>query len=83
MAMDSGVRIVLPKFARAQQEAIDELLSIQAVEFPDTAELKPEDIVVRVRSAAVSFVDFIMMTGQYQHMASPPYVPGLEFSGYS
>ena len=81
MAVDSGIRIVLPGFANTQAEAIDQLLSIEPAEVPDTTKLGPSDVVVRVRSASISFVDFIMMTGQYQHMASPPYVPGLEFSG--
>src|SRR5690606_10125703 len=28
-----------------------------------------------------SWVDMLMTSGQYQHMASPPYTPGLEYSG--
>jgi NADPH2:quinone reductase len=34
-----------------------------------------------VQAAAVGWVDLIMMSGQYQHMARPPYTPGLEFAG--
>ncbi|MEM9314581.1 MAG: zinc-binding dehydrogenase [Pseudomonadota bacterium] len=81
MVETSGSRIVLPRYAETQVQAIDDLLSLEPMDFPETSELKPTDVVVRVKSAAVSFVDFIMMTGQYQHRASPPYVPGLEFSG--
>ncbi|MEM8493610.1 MAG: NADPH:quinone oxidoreductase family protein [Pseudomonadota bacterium] len=76
-----GVSIVLPEFASTQRQAIDELLVLQEAVLPEPAALKTTDLIVGVKSAAVSFVDFIMMTGQYQHMASPPYVPGLEFSG--
>lgn len=79
--MNTGVNIVLPEFASTQAEAINDLLFLETIGFPDTNNLRSNDVVVRVKSASVSFVDFIMMTGQYQHMASPPYVPGLEFSG--
>jgi NADPH2:quinone reductase len=34
-----------------------------------------------VNSCAVGWVDLLMMSGQYQHMAKPPYTPGLEFAG--
>jgi NADPH2:quinone reductase len=77
----SGINVVLPRFAASQTEAIDELLTIEQIEPPETVKLRPGDVLVRVRSASISFVDFIMMTGQYRHMASPPYVPGLEFAG--
>lgn len=41
----------------------------------------PNEVVVRVRSCAVGWVDLLMLSGQYQHMARPPYTPGLEFAG--
>ena len=41
----------------------------------------PGQVVVRVRSAAVGWVDLLMMAGQYQHVGEPPYTPGLEFAG--
>ena len=74
-------RIVLPEFAQSPEQAVNELLVLEACDPPKPEKLKPTDVIVATKSAAVSFVDFIMMTGQYQHMASPPYVPGLEFSG--
>jgi NADPH2:quinone reductase len=43
--------------------------------------LKETDVVVAVRSASVNWVDLLMTSGQYQHMPSPPYTPGLEYSG--
>jgi hypothetical protein len=39
------------------------------------------DCILTVRSAAVGWVDPIMPSGQYQHMAVPPYTRGLEFYG--
>jgi NADPH2:quinone reductase len=37
--------------------------------------------VIAIESAAVGWVDLLMSSGQYQHMASPPFTPGLEYSG--
>lgn len=81
MEPKSAKRIVLPEFAKSPEQAVDKLLVLEACDPPKPEQLKPTDVIVATKSAAVSFVDFIMMTGQYQHMASPPYVPGLEFSG--
>jgi NADPH2:quinone reductase len=39
------------------------------------------DVLVEVKSAAVGWVDLIMMAGQYQHVPKPPYTPGLEYAG--
>lgn len=51
------------------------------MDMPDTSELAPTDVVIRVKSTAIAFVDLIMMTGQYQHTGRPPYTPGLEYAG--
>ncbi len=48
---------------------------------PDPATLRDTDVIIAVKRAAVGWVDLLMMSGQYQHMAKPPYTPGLEFSG--
>ncbi len=48
---------------------------------PDARELGPKDVVVRVKSAAVGWVDLLMTSGQYQHVPEPPYCPGMEYSG--
>ena len=50
-------------------------------EIPDVTQLGANDLVVLVKSAAVGWVDLLMTSGQYQHMPSPPYTPGLEYSG--
>jgi NADPH2:quinone reductase len=47
----------------------------------DALSLAPTDVIVAVRSAAVGWVDLLMTSGQYQHMAQAPYTPGLEYSG--
>ena len=73
--------MVVSAFGDDPLQAVDELLSIEAQPPPDTASLAPTDVVVAVKSAGVGWVDLLMTSGQYQHMASPPYTPGLEYSG--
>ncbi len=77
----SGLRVVIDEFGETPLDAIDQHLRLEPQPAPDAAELSPTDVVVRVRSAAVGWVDLLMSSGQYQHMARPPYTPGLEYSG--
>lgn len=55
--------------------------SVRLEDQAQPSDLAPDDVVLRVRSCAVGWVDLLMMSGQYQHMANPPYTPGLEFAG--
>lgn len=77
---ENGRRVVVPAFAETPVEGIASM-SLQPMEMPAPAELAPGDVVVRVRAAAVGWVDLLMSSGQYQHMATPPYTPGLECAG--
>jgi NADPH2:quinone reductase len=54
---------------------------VRLAQQPRPEELAPNEVLLRVRSAAVGWVDLLMLSGQYQHMAPPPYTPGLEFAG--
>ncbi|MSP93349.1 MAG: NADPH:quinone oxidoreductase family protein [Myxococcales bacterium] len=56
-------------------------MTLEPMAPPDVATLGPRDVVVRVHSAAVGWVDLLMSSGQYQHMPQPPYTPGLESAG--
>lgn len=76
-----GLRVVVSEFAETPPEAIENTLSIEPMEPPDPATLGPRDVIVRVESAAVGWVDLLMTSGQYQHMPKPPYTPGLESAG--
>lgn len=76
-----GRRVVISEFGEDPIHAADNYLSVEPQEFPDVSALKSTDVVIRVKSAAVGWVDLLMSSGQYQHMASPPYCPGLEYSG--
>lgn len=76
-----GQRLVLTAYGESPADAIARCLRLEDQPAPDPASLGPTDVVLRVRSCAVGWVDLIMASGQYQHMAPPPYTPGLEFAG--
>ena len=62
-------------------DAVSSHLRIVPQVAPDPDTLSDHDVVIAVKHAAVGWVDLLMMSGQYQHMAKPPYTPGLEYSG--
>lgn len=76
-----GERVVVSELGERPLEAIEEHLRIEDQPPPDPAELAADDVVIAVRSAAVGWVDLLMMSGQYQHVPKPPYTPGLEYAG--
>ena len=76
-----GHRVVVTEFGETPVDAIDHFVRIEDQRPPDPSSLDPRDVIVAVESAAVGWVDLLMTSGQYQHMASPPYTPGLEYSG--
>lgn len=79
-SLEPGSRVVVPAFAETPPEAID-TLRLEPMQAPDPSALGPRDVIVRVRSAAVGWVDLLMTSGQYQHLPKPPYTPGLESAG--
>jgi NADPH2:quinone reductase len=76
-----GSRVNVSEFAESPPEAIDTVMSLVEQPPPDREQLGAHEVIVRVRSAAVGWVDLLMTSGQYQHMAKPPYTPGLESAG--
>ena len=74
-------RVMVSGFAESPPEAIEHNLSLVSQTPPDPSTLGPQDLIVEIRSATVGWVDLLMTSGQYQHMPSPPYCPGLEYSG--
>jgi NADPH2:quinone reductase len=79
--MSSGWRVVVSELAEVPLEAVERHMSLEPMEPPDTTKLGPTDVVVAIESASVGWVDLLMTSGQYQHMAKPPYCPGLEYAG--
>jgi NADPH2:quinone reductase len=77
-----GSRVVVTELAESPPEALDGNTSaLVPMDPPDPAKLSPRDVIVTVKSAAVGWVDLLMMSGQYQHMPNLPYTPGLESAG--
>ncbi|MFO0568771.1 MAG: NADPH:quinone oxidoreductase family protein [Polyangiaceae bacterium] len=76
-----GLRVVVSELGDTPPDAIERHVHVEAMPAPDPAELGPHDVLVEVRAASVGWVDVLMTSGQYQHVPSPPYTPGLEYSG--
>lgn len=76
-----GRRLVVTEWGETPLQAVEQFMGLEAQPCPDPAELGPNEVLLRVRSCAVGWVDLIMASGQYQHMSKPPYTPGLEFAG--
>ena len=79
--MQVGTRVVVKEFGEDPLDAIEKHLVLEPQQPPDPASLRPTDVIIAVKSAAVAWVDLLMTSGQYQHMPKPPYCPGLEFCG--
>ena len=73
--------MVVSELGETPPDAIERFVSVVPMEAPDVGALSARDVVVAVRSAAVGWVDLLMTSGQYQHVPSPPYTPGLEYAG--
>lgn len=76
--LPTGRRVVLSEFGETPLEAVDRFLSLEDQPPPEPG---PGDVLLAVRACAVGWVDLIMSSGQYQHLARPPFTPGLEFAG--
>ncbi len=79
--MPPGKRVIVSAFGETPIEALDAHVALENMDAPDPATLQPDEIVLTIKSAAVAWVDLLMTSGQYQHMAAPPYCPGIEYSG--
>ncbi len=72
---------MVSEFAEDPLDAIANFIHLEPMPAPDPATLRPHELLLAVRSVAVSWVDLLMTSGQYQHMPKPPYTPGMEYSG--
>jgi NADPH2:quinone reductase len=74
-------RVVVTEYGETPLEAVEKYLKIEPQELPGPSGLADNDVVIAIKSAAVGWVDLLMMSGQYQHMVKPPYGAGLEYCG--
>ncbi|HIA04490.1 MAG TPA: NADPH:quinone oxidoreductase family protein, partial [Myxococcales bacterium] len=77
----SAQKVLVSAFAESPAEAIEDSVSLEKQTPPNPDELGPNDVIIQIKSASVGWVDLLMTSGQYQHMPSPPYTPGLEYAG--
>lgn len=80
-AMEPGHRVVVSALGETPLDALEHHVTLEPQAPPDPATLGPRDVIVAVKSAQVGWVDLIMASGQYQHVPTPPYCPGLEYAG--
>lgn len=90
-ALERGTRVVVTEFGESPEHAIEHVVKLEPQPLPvstsvtaATLEAPPlgvDEVLIAVQSASVGWVDLLMSSGQYQHMASPPYTPGLEYTG--
>ena len=76
-----GKKLVLARYGQSREDAVDNILKLEDSPLPEVTKLEPHDVLVGVRSASVSFIDLLMMSGQYQTMLPLPCVPGMEYAG--
>jgi NADPH2:quinone reductase len=77
----SGRRVLVRELGEDPMDALEHHMELAPMDPPAKDALGPRDVVVSIKSASVNWVDLIMASGQYQHVPTPPYVPGLEYAG--
>lgn len=80
-ALPDGQRVVFTEYGENPPEAIAAFSRLDVQPAPDPATLGPREVLLRVRSVAVSWVDVLMTSGQYQHLPPPPWTPGMDYAG--
>ena len=81
LPLPTGQRAVVRELAEDPAQGIAEHVLLEPQSPPDPATLAPQDVIIEVRASCVSWVDVLMTSGQYQHAATLPYTPGLEYAG--
>jgi NADPH2:quinone reductase len=66
------------KAVRLAAESGPDALEVAELEAPSPG---PDDVLIDVHAAGVSFVDLLMSRGQYQERPPVPFVPGIEVAG--
>ncbi|MEE2787211.1 MAG: NADPH:quinone oxidoreductase family protein [Myxococcota bacterium] len=80
-SFETGYKVIVDGLSETPLEGIRDHLKVVPQVFPAVDELAAHDVVIAVQCAGLSWVDLLMLSGQYQHMPALPYTPGLEYSG--
>ena len=75
-----GQRVIISEFGNDPIEALENHYRVEEFECPDPGLLGPNDVLIKIKACAVSWVDMLMTSGQYQHQPKPPYTPGQKYS---
>ncbi|MEE2788220.1 MAG: NADPH:quinone oxidoreductase family protein [Myxococcota bacterium] len=78
---NGGYKVIVDGLSDTPTDGIRDHLKVVEQPFPNLDALADHDVVIAVRCAGLSWVDLLMLSGQYQHMPTLPYTPGLEYSG--
>ena len=81
MNRNVGVQAQITGFGEKPLDAVENNLVIVPMDCPNPSDLSPQDVLIDIHCAALSWVDLLMTCGLYQHRARLPYTPGLEYSG--
>jgi NADPH:quinone reductase len=79
--LPDGQRVVVSRVGDDPMQVVDHHAELVPITAPDVTKLAPDVVLIAIESAAVGWVDLLMMSGQYQHASTPPYTPGLEYAG--
>jgi NADPH2:quinone reductase len=79
--LENGFKALVSSLADSPLDGIENSVSIEVQVAPNPADLSPDEVLIAIRSAGLSWVDLLMTSGQYQHMPTLPYTPGMEFAG--
>ena len=73
--LETGQRVRVSELAENPLEGVEQFLYLEDQPPPDTAALGPKDVLIRVRSAAVGWVDLLMLSGQGIYRLEDSYYP--------
>lgn len=79
--METGRKAIISELAENPLDGIEHFLHFVDQPVPDVDSLDRTDVLIKIESSAINWVDLLMTSGQYQHQPPLPYTPGLEYGG--
>jgi NADPH:quinone reductase len=79
--LPAGLQVVVSELGETPLDAMEQHVRLVPMDAPEVASLAATEVLIAVKSASVGWVDLLMTSGQYQHIPTPPYTPGLEYAG--
>lgn len=77
----SALRATVSAFAQSREDGVASSVVLDNSTDPAGLVLGAGDVLVEVKSAAVTYIDLLMLSGQYHHKPPLPYTPGIEYAG--